>query len=240
MKNNFIKTLAQSLILISFLGCSSSKKNNIESISMKNEKYIVKENLKPSNLSDISDNQINDHWTLYVGYVNQVNKLNEELSELAAKGQLNSLTYSDRRRQYGFEYNGMVLHEYYFGNLKNNVSKNKMAELYKAIQKNWGSFDNWAQDFINTGTTRGIGWAILYADPTTKDLINCFIAEHQIGNITGFMPILVMDVWEHAYMVDHKAGGRVDYINAFLKNVDWSVVEKRYDDLINSKITKRF
>ncbi|MFA5075446.1 MAG: superoxide dismutase [Candidatus Babeliales bacterium] len=240
MKKFFLKTLTLSLILLSFLGCSSNKKNNIESIPMKNKKYIVQENLKPSNLSGISDNQISDHWNLYVGYVNQVNKLNEELSELAANGQLNSLIYSDRRRQYGFEYNGMVLHEYYFGNLKNNVTKKESEEIYSAIKKNWGSFDNWAQDFINTGKTRGIGWAILYADPTTKDLINCFISEHQIGNIAGFMPILVMDVWEHAYMVDHKAGGRGDYINAFLNNVDWSVVEKRYKDLIDSKITKRF
>ena len=179
-------------------------------------KYEVQEQLKPSGLTGISDEQINDHWNLYVGYVNQVNKLNEEPNQ------------SDKRRRYGFEYNGMVLHECYFGNLKNGTEKLESGPLHTAIEKQWGSYDNWLQDFINTGKTRGIGWAILYKDPKTGDLINCFVAQHQDGNIAGFVPILAMDVWEHAYMVDHKAGGRGDYINAFIKNINWPVAEERY------------
>jgi len=193
------------------------------------ETYEVKKGLKPSKLTGISDEQINDHWKLYEGYVTQVNILNQELVGLQKEGKTNSLLYADRRRRYGFEYNGMVLHEYYFESL---VSKGKplAAEslLKKAIEKTWGSFEKWQQDFVATGKTRGIGWAILYCDPHTKRLTNHFVSEHQNGNIAGFKPILVMDVWEHAYMVDHKAGGRGNYIDAFMKNINWEVVEARF------------
>jgi len=174
--------------------------------------YKVKQNLKPSGLIGISDEQINDHWKLYEGYVKQVNTLIGE---------------KNVRHRLGFEYNGMVLHEYYFENLKPGRTEISDGNLKKAIEKTWGSFDNWKQDFIATGKSRGIGWAILYADQN-KNLTNNFIFSHDIGHISGFRPILVMDVWEHAYMVDHKAGGRADYIDAFFKNINWQTVENRY------------
>ena len=210
-------------------------------VNMKNAfKYEVQDILKPSKLIKISDDQINDHWKLYQGYVAQVNKLNEDLIELAKNGQTSSLMYSDRRRRYGFEYNGMVLHELYFGNLTSKIYELKESVLKKQIMQTWGSYEDWLKDFINTGKTRGIGWAILYADPRTGQLINLFVQDHELGQIAQFIPILVMDVWEHAYMVDHKSGGRVDYINAFLKNIDWQVCEARYKDAKIGKISKRF
>jgi len=202
--------------------------------------YNVKKNLKPSGLVGISDEQINDHWKLYQGYVKQVNILNQALRQAQDEKTLEvgSLVYADRRRRYGFEYNGMVLHEYYFENLASPKELTKKLKeltdntpLKKAIIDTWGSVDLWKKDFIAAGKTRGIGWAILYCDPTTKQLTNHFIAEHQNGNIAGYKPILVMDVWEHAYMVDHKAGGRGVYIEAFLQNIDWEVVCKRFDEL---------
>lgn len=175
--------------------------------------YKVKEELKPSGLTGISDKQINDHWKLYEGYVKQVNGLSKNRGP---------------QSRYGFEYNGMILHELYFGNLTNTLSPLTDGPLKDAIVKTWGSFDSWQEDFVKTGKTRGIGWAILYVNPETKALMNHFISSHEIGHIAGFIPLLVMDVWEHAYMVDHNAGGRGDYIGAFLQNVHWSAVEGRY------------
>lgn len=203
-------------------------------------KYTVQEKLKPTNLSNISDAQINDHWTLYVGYVNQVNRLNDELIQLISENQTNSLLYSDRRRRMGFEYNGMILHEYYFGNLCSKCSTLNPGSLNQGIEKHWGSFASWQEDFANAGKTRGIGWAILYMDTLTGQLINVFVKEHENGHIASFIPLLVMDVWEHAYMVDHKAGGRADYINAFFLNINWKVVEERYKEAIEKKISSRF
>jgi Fe-Mn family superoxide dismutase len=204
------------------------------------QEYSVQEQLKPSELEGISNEQINDHWNLYAGYVKQTNALNQEMNNLSAEGQQASLAFADRRRRYGFEYNGMVLHEYYFGNLQANYQPLAEGQLKKAFATRWDSFDKWQEDFANAGKTRGIGWAIVYADTTTGQLTNHFIQEHENGNIAGFAPIVVMDVWEHAYMVDHKAGGRADYINAFLKNVSWSIIEKRYNDALEGKISSRF
>jgi Fe-Mn family superoxide dismutase len=192
-------------------------------------KYVAQENIRPSGLIGITDAQINDHWNLYVGYVNNVNQLNEELKLLTQSKGSNPLVIADRRRRYGFEYNGMVLHEYYFGNLKaQNIGLDLDSNLYQAIKETWGSFDFWQEDFVNTGKSRGIGWVILYMDPVTKQLTNHFIMDHENGPIAGFAPILVMDVWEHAYMVDHKSGGRADYLKACMANINWSTVQERY------------
>ena len=168
--------------------------------------YTVKEHLKPTNLNGISQKQIDDHWKLYEGYVNQVNNLTD-------------------RYRFSFEYNGMVLHEYYFENL--NATPLPQGLLQDLITKTWGSVKKWEDDFISTGKTRGIGWAILYVDPNTKTLLNLFTPSHDIGHIAGFKPLLVMDCWEHAYMIDHHSGGRADYINAFIQNINWHVVVKR-------------
>lgn len=204
-------------------------------------KYEVQDKLMPTNLLDISGEQVEDHWGLYKGYVNQVNNLNEELAFLRKENKGDSLPYADRRRRYGFEYNGMVLHEYYFGNLK--AGEENLASgttLHKAISSSFGSYEQWKADFEQAGKTRGIGWAILYADTTTGELTNHFIAEHQNGTIAGFAPILVMDVWEHAYMVDHRAGGRGKYIAAFMKNIHWEKVDSRLAEVQEKKLTSRF
>lgn len=188
--------------------------------------YKVKNKLKPQNLKGISDNQIEQHWKLYEGYVAQVNKLHEELANLDPT----SLSHSDRRRRLGFEYNGMILHELYFGNLID-TKINPSPELNKSLEETWGSLDRWQDDFINSGKTRGIGWAILYEHPETTKLFNAFIAEHEMGIIATCKPILVMDVWEHAYMVDHGATERGKYIDAFVNNINWYIVSKRYKEL---------
>lgn len=202
--------------------------------------YEVQEKLKPTGLVGISDEQISDHWNLYKGYVNQVNALNKELQEMRDNGLGSSLAYADRRRSYGFEYNGMVLHEYYFGNMHKGENDLAAGELHTAIAATWGSYEAWKKDFEAAGKMRGIGWAILYADTTTGHLTNHFIPEHHIGNVAGAQPILVLDVWEHAYMVDHNAGGRGDYIAAFMQNVNWDSVQGRYEATRGGRLSPRF
>lgn len=202
--------------------------------------YTVREELKPSGLNGISDDQINDHWNLYKGYITQSNSLKEQLETMRENGQGGTPEYMDRRRRFGFEFCGMVLHEYYFGNLKAGVNLDESGAFAKAVAEKFGSLDAWKEDFAAAGKSRSIGWAICYMDPQTGDLNNHFVQLHEEGNIAGFNPILVMDVWEHAYMVDHKAGGRPDYINAFLSNVNWDVVEKRFSESSQKETAKRF
>lgn len=186
--------------------------------------YAPKINLKPSKLIGISDQQIEQHWKLYEGYVTQTNKLLQELTQLDRS----SLAHSDRRRRLGFELNGMLLHELYFENLKANIPLPATATLRTALTTTWGSFENWQNDFTATGMTRGIGWAMLCRDTTTNTLFNIFVADHENGIVATLQPLLVMDVWEHAYMVDQPATSRSNYIAAFINSINWHIVEERF------------
>ncbi len=202
--------------------------------------YSVKANLKPSGLDGISDDQVSQHWKLYEGYVTNVNKLNDEIDKLIKGGQVGTPQYSELKRRLGFEYNGMVLHEYYFSNIKAKGGEpDKKMTLYKLIEENFGSYDIWKNDFASTGKMRGIGWAILYYDPASDSLTNNWITLHEDGNPAGFIPILVMDVWEHAYMVDYGAGGRPTYIDAFFRNINWDKANSRIEAARKKQIPGR-
>jgi Fe-Mn family superoxide dismutase len=132
----------------------------------------------------------------------------------------------------------MILHEWYFGNLKNGGTELKDS-LKKAIEDRFGSIDNWKTDFINTGKSRSIGWAVLYMDPETKTLSNYFVQLHEEGSPASFQPIFVMDVWEHAYMVDFGAAGRPTYIDNLLKNADFAKASERFEAVMEGRLPKR-
>jgi superoxide dismutase, Fe-Mn family len=181
-------------------------------------------------LAGISDNQVAAHLELYKGYVTNTNKLNEQLAELAAKNTKPAPPeFAEMKRRLGFEYNGMILHEYYFSNLTPN-GKDQPADgsqVAAALDRSFGGFEAWQSEFVNVGTMRGVGWAILYQDPATGALSNHWVTLHEEGHPAGFKPILIMDVWEHAYVLDYKFSERAKYIDAFLGNIDWDTVEKR-------------
>jgi superoxide dismutase, Fe-Mn family len=180
-------------------------------------------------LNGISDQTLELHFGLYSGYVKNTNILNEKVIELTEAGKSGTPEYSELKRRYGFEYNGMRLHEYYFGNMKSGGggSLKESTKLGRLISQVYGDLDVWRNDFCKVGAMRGVGWAILFQDPHSKTLSNHWITLHEEGNIAGFVPLLVMDVWEHAWLLDYKPADRPKYIEAFLSNVDWSAVEGR-------------
>ena len=179
-------------------------------------------------LNGISDKTLEIHFKLYAGYVKNTNDLNEKIIELTEAGKSGSLEYSELKRRYGFEYNGMRLHEYYFGNMKPGGSELKESgALGKLIKETYSSIEVWKNDFFKVGAMRGVGWAVLFQDPFTKTLSNHWITLHEEGNIAGFQPILVMDVWEHAFLLDYVPADRPKYIEAFYSNIDWDKVEAR-------------
>lgn len=192
--------------------------------------YKPRQELKPKKLDGISEIQISQHWNLYEGYVKNVNDLNARIEEMRKSGEYGS-DFAELKRRLGFEYNGMVLHEHYFGILKPGVPAPELkSEFGQRFDKSFGSFDVWKKEFTAMGKMRGIGWVVLYFDPHTAVLNNHWITVHEDGHIAGFVPILVLDVWEHAYMVDWGATGRPDYVEAFFKNVDWRRVERRFNE----------
>ncbi len=186
-----------------------------------------------SALNGISDQTLEMHFKLYEGYVKEANKLSEKISEFIQDGKVDQdemPAYSELTRRLGFEFNGMVLHEYYFDNLKTGGGTGDPAQtstFLKAAQSSFGSYDIWKADFVGIGKMRGVGWAICYENPANGRLSNHWITLHETGNVAGFNPILVMDVWEHAYLLDYKPAERPRYIEAFFSNIDWTMVERR-------------
>jgi superoxide dismutase, Fe-Mn family len=182
-----------------------------------------------SGLEGISDRTLETHFGLYDGYVANTNKLAEEIFELVQQGKTATPQYAELVRWLGFEYNGMILHGYYFGNLKPRGPGQPAAgsATMAAIQQSYGDWDTWLQQFKAIGLMRGVGWAITFQDPTTGALSNHWITLHQDGNPAGFKPILVMDCWEHAFLLDYKPAERAKYVEAFFANIDWDVVEQR-------------
>ena len=186
-----------------------------------------------SGLNGISDETLEMHFKLYEGYVKETNNLTERINEFIADGKVDQEelpAYSELTRRLGFEYNGMVLHEYYFDNLTSGGGTGdpaKTTEFVKAAESAFGTYDIWKADFVGIGKMRGVGWAICYQNPANGRLSNHWITLHETGNVAGFTPILVMDVWEHAYLLDYKPAERPKYIEAFFSNIDWKTVEGR-------------
>lgn len=174
-----------------------------------------------------SDQLLKNHFTLYQGYATNTNKLSDALTQLNKEGKGNTPEYAEMKRRFGWEFDGMRLHEYYFDNM---TQKSGMAAsgqvLAKKLEKDFGSKEEWEKDFRATASMRGIGWVILYHDEQADRLFNVWINEHDTGHFAGCQPILVMDVFEHAFMLDYGTK-RADYIEAFMKAVSWEEVEKR-------------
>lgn len=181
-------------------------------------------------LGGISDEQLDTHFKLYAGYVNNTNTLTTQLREITTSGKAGGTNpaYAELTRRLGFEYNGMILHEYYFDNLTpggNAIPES--GKLVDAIKASFGSVENFMADFKGVATMRGVGWAITFQDPTTKLLSNHWVTLHNDGNPAGYKPIVVMDLWEHAFVGDYKATERGKYIEAYLNNLDWKAAEAR-------------
>jgi len=186
-----------------------------------------------SGLNGISDQTLEMHFKLYEGYVKETNNLTERITEFIKDGNVDQEempAYSELTRRLGFEYNGMVLHEYYFDNLQSGGGTGdptQTSQFVKAAAATFGSYDIWKADFVGIGKMRGVGWAICNQNPANGRLSNHWITLHETGNVAGFNPILVMDVWEHAFLLDYKPAERPKYIEAFFSNIAWGTVEER-------------
>jgi superoxide dismutase, Fe-Mn family len=182
-----------------------------------------------SGLQGISDKTLEIHFGLYEGYVKNTNLLNEQIAAKIEAGEASAtdLAFTEMTRRLGFEYNGMRLHEYYFDNLTASGSGEPKGAIRDTLATSFGDFETWKRDFTAVGEMRGVGWAIAYQDPRTGHIMNHWIELHEEGNVAGFLPILVMDVWEHAFMFDYKPAERHKYIDAFFANINWDMAAGR-------------
>ena len=187
--------------------------------------YTAKDYSALIGMPGFSETLLKNHFTLYQGYVTNTNKVLDTLDAMLKDGKAGTPEYAELKRRLGWEFDGMRLHEYYFENL----GAKPLAPAGKLAQKiaaDFGSYESWEKDFKATGAMRGIGWAILYQDPASGRLINFWINEHDVAHPAGCTPLLIMDVFEHAFMIDFGLK-RADYIAAFFTNINWVAVEAR-------------
>ncbi len=183
-------------------------------------------------LDGLSEEQVKVHLALYEGYVKHVNVLREQITELSALDKDKyAFAITETRRRLGFEFNGMRMHEYYFEQLEGGVAPlNAESELTKAVTEKYGSVEEFMTHMKSVAMSRGIGWTILYNDPQGGTVHIAWVTDHELGQLGGLPIIFALDMWEHAFMVDYRPATKKDYVEAFLKNVNWSVPEKRFAD----------
>ncbi len=188
--------------------------------------YSVKDFSHLMGMKGFSENLLKNHFSLYQGYVTNTNKILETLNEMLNQGKIQTPEFSELKRRLGWEFNGMRLHEYYFENLGGKEPLNLKGKLGEKIMESFGSYESWEKDFKASGLMRGIGWVLLFEDNINQRLMNFWINEHDVGHPAGCIPILVMDVFEHAFMLDYDLK-KADYIQAFFNNIDWKKAEER-------------
>jgi Fe-Mn family superoxide dismutase len=227
MRHRRLIGLLGCMVLLPLLACSQEPGGG-QALQGKGaiKPYAPRDFSQLKGMPGFSDKLLDMHFALYRGYVKNTNLLLEQLRQLAAQHQTDGPAYAELKRRLGWEFDGMRLHELYFGNLGSMEPLAKDSRLRKRLIENFGSFAAWEADFKATGAMRGIGWAVLYEDPQSGRLINMWIDEHNVGHPAGGNPLLVMDVFEHAYFPDYGLK-RGDYLQAFFKNINWPAVEAR-------------
>jgi Fe-Mn family superoxide dismutase len=188
--------------------------------------YSPKDYAKLIGMPGFGDALLNNHFTLYQGYVTNTNKVLDALDAMAKGDKAATPEFAELKRRLGWEFNGMRLHELYFENLGGTAPLDKGGKLAAKMAECFGSVEAWEKEFRATGAMRGIGWVVLYQDLANGRLINFWVNEHDVANPAGCQPLLIMDVFEHAFMLDYGLK-RADYIEAFFRNIDWKGVEAR-------------
>lgn len=181
-------------------------------------------------LEGISQKSIDEHLGLYAGYVKNFNTIASKLIEYAADTEKNAHALSELLRRKSFEFDGMRLHEYYFEQFEGGpVALDPNSGLAQAFSREYHEY--FEPYFKAIGNMRGPGWAVLYFDPAGGQFQAGFVGEQHQGHFVTLPIILALDVWEHAYILDYGAAGKAKYIEAFFKNLNWQVVEKRFADI---------
>lgn len=191
--------------------------------------YFPQKFEKMSGAEGFSEKMLRNHFALYEGYVANTNKVINSIIDVLDGDKTATPEFAELTRRFGWEFDGMRLHELYFDNMvKSGSLFDAESLLGKKLIQEFGSYELWEKHFRAVGAMRGIGWAVLYLDDVTGTMYNAWINEHDGGHMVGAKPLLVMDVFEHAYMLDYGIK-KAEYIEAFMKLIDWSVVSKRFE-----------
>ncbi len=178
-------------------------------------------------LEGISTATITNHLALYQGYVKHVNLIREKIAAYSNDPDNNIFAIAEMQRRLGFEFGGMRNHEYYFAQFEGGAKPLPDGTLQQKIEEQWGSVENWLRRFREIALTRGVGWAMLYHDSHTDQLVQTWVDEQHIGQLADLDIVLALDMWEHSYMHDYLSNEKGAYIDAFFANLNWEVVSER-------------
>ncbi len=180
-------------------------------------------------LTGISEKNIEEHLKLYAGYVKNANLIVEKLEEYKKDSEKYAYELGELTRRFSFEYNGIRNHELYFSQFEGGKNELSDGNLKSALLTQYGSFENFLNTFKGVAMTRGVGWAMLYHDSEVGKFIIQWIDEQHLGHLGGLSPILALDMWEHSYVYDYPTSEKKKYVEAFFENLNWSIVEKRFN-----------
>lgn len=185
-------------------------------------------------LQGLSEKSIEEHKKLYSGYVKNANLIMEHIKEFMKDSENYAYELGELHRRFAFEWGGMRNHECYFRLLQGKNDPEQNSALYKAIETQWGSIDSWKEAFTNLALTRGIGWALLSWDPTSKQLLIHWVDEQHVGQLAGTKTIIALDMWEHSYVADYFPSGKKHYVTDFLQQMNWKVAEANFEAAVHT------
>lgn len=198
---------------------------------MQHTTYTARSFELPEVIPGLSKEQVALHIGLYEGYVKHVNLLMQQMTSLAKSEQDFSYALSELRRRLGFEWNGMRLHELYFGALeKGPTTLTADTKLYKALSAQYGGLSDWL-DIFKKVSARGPGWALLNYDPEARHFFHTWVADHEVGQLATLPVIVALDHWEHAYLVDYKPSEKALYVDAYLTALNWDTLAERFENV---------
>ena len=189
-------------------------------------------------LNGISEKLMRSHWeNNYGGAVKTLNAVNKQLAAALSDKDSPPWAYNDLKREHLMRTGSVVFHELYFGNLGGDGKAD--AALRGELGSSFGSFEVWESEFrkIGAGLAGGSGWVVLGFNLHTRAIENYWLADHAHAP-AATMPLLVMDMYEHAYQMDYGAAA-AKYIDAFFQNIRWEVVATRLANARGSKMTGR-
>jgi Fe-Mn family superoxide dismutase len=200
--------------------------------------YEAKKFTLPS-LEGISDESVKQHISLYEGYVKNFNAISALLPEYAKDSEKNAHALSELIRRRSFEFGGMRLHEYYFEQFEGGAKPmNPDGAFAKQVVKEYMKAEHLEPYLKSIGNMRGPGWAILYWDAYGQNFLAGFTGEQHVGHFVTLPIVLALDVWEHTFLLDYGASGKGKYLDAFFKNLNWGVIEQRFEQLSSWKPQK--
>ncbi len=229
IKDAIDSTLVENGINIQENNKSKNRDNLVKSNNL-SESYVVEPGKFNLQTELLSSKTKKSHQELLEGYIEKLNSVSIKIDGCdKSSANLNNSEFRSLKIDETYNHNATFLHGLYFENISDLNSSITMNSLsYMRLSRDFGTFDDWQEDFVACCLSARNGWAVTYYDIHLKRYMNTIIDLHSQNVMTGMIPIIVMDCWEHSYYRDYLKD-RKSYVFAMMKELKWSVIESRIE-----------